>query len=50
MLGSYQDATTAALVPKAGLEDTLAAAFQEYGQNVRYPRPMAWSRDLTASW
>jgi hypothetical protein len=25
-------------VPKAGLEDTLAAAFEEYGQNARYSR------------
>jgi hypothetical protein len=38
MLGSYQDAATAALVPKAGLEDTLAAAFEKYGQNAPVSR------------
>lgn len=38
MLGSYQDATTAALVPKANLEETLVAAFEEFAQNARYPR------------
>ena len=39
MLGSYQDAETAALVPRAGLEDTLRAAFEEYRQNAAYPHP-----------
>jgi hypothetical protein len=28
----------AALIPKASLEETLAAAFEEYRQNARYPR------------
>jgi hypothetical protein len=37
MLGAYQDPEAAAMVPKAGLEDTLRAAFTEYGQNARYP-------------
>jgi hypothetical protein len=27
------------LEPKAGLEDMLAAAFEEYRQNARYPHP-----------
>ena len=39
MLGSYQDATTAALAPPAGLEETLIAALEEYGQNARFPHP-----------
>jgi hypothetical protein len=39
MLGSYQDPDTAALVPAANLQDTLAAAMEEYGQNARYPHP-----------
>jgi hypothetical protein len=39
MLGDYQDQTTAALVPKMGLEETLRTAFEEYGQNARYPHP-----------
>jgi hypothetical protein len=38
MLGSYQDANTAAMVPREGLEDTLRAAFTEYGHNARYGR------------
>ena len=38
MLGDFVDSITAALVPPAGLEDTLRAAFAEYGQNARYPR------------
>jgi hypothetical protein len=37
MLGDYQMPDIAALVPRAGLEDMLAAAFEEYGQNARYP-------------
>ena len=37
MLGTYQDPVTAALVPAMNLPDTLAAAFEEYGQNARYP-------------
>lgn len=37
MLGSFQDAAAARLVPSAGLADTLRAAFEEYGQNSRYP-------------
>lgn len=37
MLGTYQDPATAALVPREGLEDTLRAAFEEYGFNARYP-------------
>jgi hypothetical protein len=39
MLGPYLDQTTAALVPKMGLEETLRTAFEEYGQNARYPPP-----------
>jgi hypothetical protein len=39
MLGSYQDQTTAALVPKMGLEETRRTAFEDYGQNARYPHP-----------
>ena len=39
LLGSYQDPETAALVPHMGLQDTLRAAFAEYGQNLRYPHP-----------
>ena len=39
MLGDYQMPDIAALVPKAGLEDMLAAAFEAYGQNARYPHP-----------
>ena len=37
LLGSYQDPITAAMVPSAGLQDTLRAAFEEYGQNARFP-------------
>lgn len=37
MLGGYQMPDIAALVPKANLEDTLAAAFEEFAQNARYP-------------
>lgn len=39
LLGSYVDPETAAMVPRAGLEETLRAAFQEYGQNARFPHP-----------
>jgi hypothetical protein len=39
MLGDYQDQATAALVPSAGLEDTLVAALEEYGHNARFPHP-----------
>ena len=39
MLGDYQDATTAALVPKMDLADTMGAALEEYGRNARYPHP-----------
>jgi hypothetical protein len=39
LLGSYQDATTAALVPPAGIEETLMAALEEYGHNARFPDP-----------
>lgn len=37
MLGDYQDAGTAALVPKMDLHDTLQVAFEEYAQNAAYP-------------
>ena len=37
-LGRYQDPETAALVPVAGLQATLRAALEEFGQNARYPR------------
>lgn len=36
LLGKYEDPETAALVPNLGLSDMLRAAFEEYGQNVRY--------------
>jgi hypothetical protein len=39
LLGSYQDAATAALVPPAGIEETLMAALEEYGYNARFPHP-----------
>jgi hypothetical protein len=39
MLGSYQDADTAALVPAMGLTATLRTAFEEYGRNASYPHP-----------
>ena len=39
MLGDYQDPETAALVPEMGLEETLRAALEEFGQNARYPHP-----------
>ena len=39
LLGDYQDAAVAARVPKGSLEDTLTWAFEEYGQNARYPHP-----------
>lgn len=35
----YMDEEQGAMVPKAGLEATLAAAFEEYGQNARFGRP-----------
>ena len=38
LLGDYVDRETAALVPPAGLQDTLRAALAEYGQNARYGR------------
>jgi len=37
MLGSYVDPETAAQIPKAGLEETLRAAFTEYGQKRPLP-------------
>jgi len=37
MLGSYQDADTAAMVPKLGLQDTMELAFAEYGDNAAFP-------------
>jgi hypothetical protein len=37
MLGDYRDAITADLVPAMGQEETMRAAFQEYGRNARYP-------------
>ena len=37
MLGDYRDAITADLVPAMGQEETMRAAFQEYGRNVQYP-------------
>lgn len=39
LLGAYQDPETAAMVPPAGLVETLRAAFLEYQANARYPRP-----------
>ena len=39
MLGDYQDPETATLIPPIGLQATLVAAFTEFGQNARYPRP-----------
>jgi len=39
MLGDYQDATTAALVPKMDMADTMRTALEEYGRNARYPHP-----------
>jgi hypothetical protein len=39
MLGEYQLPNIAALAPPAGLEDTLVAALEEYGQNARFPHP-----------
>jgi hypothetical protein len=39
MLGSYQDRSTASLVPPLGLEDTLRAAAAEYEQNATFPHP-----------
>lgn len=39
MLGSYQDPDTIARMPHMGLQATLEAALEEYGQNARYPHP-----------
>jgi hypothetical protein len=39
MLGPYLDQTTAALVPKMGLEETLRTALEEYGRNATFPHP-----------
>ncbi len=39
MLGSYQDAETAALIPAENLADTLAAAMDEYQFNATFPHP-----------
>lgn len=36
LLGKYEDAVTAAEVPRADLSDTLVAAIEEYGHNLRY--------------
>jgi hypothetical protein len=36
MLGKYEDPEVAALVPDLSLTQMLAAAFEEYGQNLRY--------------
>ena len=38
MLKDYRDAITVALVPEMGQEETMSAAFKEYGFNARYPR------------
>ncbi|HET8550880.1 MAG TPA: hypothetical protein VFM97_00200 [Gammaproteobacteria bacterium] len=35
MLGMFEDPDVAALVPNLGLQDMLAAAFEEYEQNAR---------------
>lgn len=35
----YFDEEQVAMVPKAGVQETLAAAFEEYGQNARFGRP-----------
>jgi hypothetical protein len=45
LLGSYQDPTTAALVPRAGLTETIEAAMLEYGQNLRFPHPEGMVED-----
>ncbi len=37
LLGGYQDADTASMVPHLNLHDTMTAALEEYGQNARYP-------------
>jgi hypothetical protein len=37
MLGDHRMADIAALVPAAGLEETLMAALEDYGQNARFP-------------
>lgn len=39
MLGTYQDPETASMVPKAGLQATLADAFEEYERNATFPHP-----------
>jgi hypothetical protein len=39
MLGTYQDPTTAAMVPAMDLAATLRAAMDEYRQNACYPHP-----------
>jgi hypothetical protein len=39
MLGTYQDATTAAMVPSANLQDTMRAALDEYAFNASFPHP-----------
>lgn len=39
LLGDYQDEETAALVPSMSLQDTMVAAFEEYGRNAAYPHP-----------
>jgi hypothetical protein len=36
LLGSYVDHETAAQIPRAGLEETLRAAFTEYGHNATF--------------
>ncbi|CAH2606300.1 conserved protein of unknown function (plasmid) [Rhodovastum atsumiense] len=35
----YMDEEQAALVPKGGVQEILAAAFEEYGHNARFGRP-----------
>lgn len=39
MLGDYVDREQAALVPEGGLAATMAAAFEAFGENIRYPHP-----------
>jgi hypothetical protein len=40
MLGSYIDPETAAMVPRASIEDTIAAACEEYAFNAAHPHPL----------
>jgi hypothetical protein len=45
LLGAYEDPMTTALVPPRSTEETLAAAFAEYGQHAAYPHSSGMVED-----